>query len=313
MLGYAVRRVLSTIPVVMVVAVVVFALFFVMPGDPAVSMAGENATPEQIAEIRQALGLDQPFHVQFRLWVSALAQGDLGRSVFTGLPVVELIGQRLEPTISLAILSILISVLVAVPLGIASAWKAGSLLDRFVIGGAVLAFSVPGFVIGYILMLVFAVELRWLPVQGFVSIREGIWPFLERMILPSVTVSLVLIALFARVTRAAMIEVLKQDYIRTARAKGLPSWEILGLHALKNAAIPIVTVIGLSVALLIGGLIVTETVFALPGLGTMTVDAITRRDYPVIQGLVLLFSVIYIVVNLLVDLTYPFLDPRIRY
>lgn len=313
MLRYAVRRILSTIPVVIVVAVVVFALFFVMPGDPAVSMAGENASPEQIAELRQSLGLDQPFHVQFRLWVSALAKGDLGRSVFTGLPVVELIGQRLEPTISLAMLSILLSVTVAVPLGIAAAWKAGSLLDRFVIGGAVFAFSVPGFVIGYFLMLIFAVKLRWLPVQGFVSIREGIWPFLERMILPSVTVSLVLIALFARVTRAAMIDVLKHDYIRTARAKGLPSWEILGLHALKNAAIPIVTVIGLSIAMLIGGLIVTETVFALPGLGTMTVDAITRRDYPVIQGLVLLFSLIYIVVNMLVDLSYPFFDPRIRY
>jgi peptide/nickel transport system permease protein len=313
MFTYVIRRILATIPVVVVVALFVFSLLFIAPGDPAAVIAGEQATPEQVERIRQNLGLDRPFLVQFSDWSWRLLQADLGRSIFTNLPVTTMIAQRIEPTLSLMLVTLVFSIIIAVPIGVLAAWKAGSLIDRAVMGFAVFGFSVPVFVVGYLLAYVFALELEWLPVQGYTPIARGFWPWLENLILPSIALGCAYIALIARITRASMLEVLQQDYIRTARAKGLAQAPVLFIHALKNASVPIVTVIGIGIALLIGGAVVTESVFAIPGLGRLTVDAILRRDYPVIQGIVLLFSFLYVLVNLGVDLIYTLIDPRIRY
>jgi peptide/nickel transport system permease protein len=311
--GYVVRRILSTIPVMAVVALFVFSLLYIAPGDPAAIIAGDQATPADIERIRQSLGLERPFLVQFGDWAWRILHGDLGTSIFTNLPVTNLIAQRIEPTLSLMLVTLILSIGIAVPLGVAAAWKAGSLIDRLVMVFAVLGFSVPVFVIAYLLAYVFALELDWLPVQGYTPIAKGIWPWLQNLILPSIALGAVYIALIARMTRATMLEVLAQDYIKSARAKGIGESGILFVHALKNAAVPIVTVIGLGVAVLIGGAVVTESVFVIPGLGRLTVDSILRRDYPVIQSLVLLFSFAYVIVNLGIDLLYTVLDPRIRY
>ncbi|WP_439572198.1 ABC transporter permease [Phreatobacter sp.] len=313
MFAYVVRRVLSTIPVMAVVALFVFSLLYIAPGDPAAVIAGDQATPEDVEKIRQSLGLDRPFLVRFGEWAWQIVRLDLGTSIFTGLPVTQLIAQRLEPTMSLMVVTLLLAVTVAVPLGVLAAWQAGTVIDRLIMAFAVFGFSVPVFVVGYILAYIFALELDWLPVQGYTPIAQGFWPWLENLILPSIALGCVYIALIARITRATMLEVLQQDYVRTAKAKGVGQAGILFLHALKNAAVPIVTVIGIGIALLIGGAVVTESVFAIPGLGRLTVDAILRRDYPVIQGLVLLFSFVYVLVNLLIDLVYTLVDPRIRY
>ncbi|WP_135466224.1 ABC transporter permease [Crenalkalicoccus roseus] len=313
MLAYVVRRILATIPVMAVVALFVFSLLYIAPGDPAAVIAGDQATPEDVERIRASLGLDRPFLVRFGEWVIRILQGDLGVSIFTNLPVTTMIAQRIEPTLSLMVLTLILAVVVAIPMGVLAAWKQGTWIDRGVMAFAVLGFSVPVFVVGYLLAYVFALELEWLPVQGYTSFSAGFWPWLENLILPAVALGSVYIALIARITRATMLEVLSQDYIRTARAKGASQGSILFLHALKNAAVPIVTVIGIGIALLIGGAVVTESVFAIPGLGRLTVDAILRRDYPVIQGVVLLFSFIYVLVNLAIDLVYTLFDPRIRY
>ncbi|GJE49397.1 Glutathione transport system permease protein GsiC [Methylobacterium tardum] len=313
MLGYIGRRILATIPVMAVVGLFVFSLLYFAPGDPAAIIAGDQATPDDVARIRATLGLDRPFLVRFWEWSWQILHGDLGTSIFTNLPVTTMIGQRVQPTVSLMLVTLVFAIVVAVPLGVVAAWKAGSLIDRLVMGLAVMGFSVPVFVVGYVLAYVFALELGWLPVQGYTPIEQGFWPWLSNLILPAVTLGLVYIALIARVTRATMLDVLQQDYVRTARAKGLSQGPVLFIHALKNAAVPIVTVIGIGIALLIGGAVVTETVFAIPGLGRLTVDAILRRDYPVIQGVVLLFSFVYVLVNLAIDLSYTLLDPRIRY
>jgi peptide/nickel transport system permease protein len=296
-----------------VVALFVFSLLYISPGDPAAIIAGDIATDEDIARIRAKLGLDQPYFVRFGTWLWALAHGDLGVSIFTNLPVSQLVAQRLEPTAALTLCTLIVTVLIAVPIGVIAAWRVGTWVDRVVMGFSVLGFSVPVFVFAYLLMFVFAIELEWLPVQGYVSITEGVWPFLRHMILPSVALGTVYMALIARITRASMLEVLSQDYIRTAQAKGLASRDVLMRHALKNAAVPIVTVIGIGIALLISGVVVTETVFAIPGIGRLTVDAILRRDYPIIQAVTLLFSAVYVLINLAVDLSYTLLDPRIRY
>lgn len=313
MFAYVLRRLLSTIPVIVIVALFVFSLLYIAPGDPAAVIAGDQASPEDVEKIRKGLGLDKPFVTRFYDWGSRILVGDLGTSMFTGLPVTQLIAQRLEPTLSLMIVTLILAIVVAVPLGVLAAWKAGTWIDRTVMGFAVVGFSVPVFVVGYVLAYTFALELDWLPVQGYTSIKQGLWPWFENLILPAVALGFVYIALIARITRAAMLEVLSQDYVRMAKAKGLGQGTILFLHALKNAAIPIVTVIGIGVALLIGGAVVTESVFAIPGLGRLTVDAILRRDYPVIQGIVLMFSFVYVLVNLVIDLLYTLLDPRIRY
>jgi peptide/nickel transport system permease protein len=311
--GYVGRRILATIPVMAVVALFVFSLLYLAPGDPATIIAGDQATPADIERIRQGLGLDRPFLVQFSEWLWRILHGDLGTSIFTNLPVSALIAQRIEPTLSLMCVTLVVAIGVAVPLGVLAAWKVGSWIDRLVMLFAVFGFSVPVFVIAYLLAYVFALELDWLPVQGYTPISQGFWPWLQNLILPSIALGAVYIALIARMTRASMLEVLQQDYIKTARAKGMGQGGILFVHALKNAAVPIVTVIGLGVAVLIGGAVVTESVFVIPGLGRLTVDSILRRDYPVIQGLVLVFSFTYVIVNLCIDLLYTVLDPRIRY
>jgi peptide/nickel transport system permease protein len=296
-----------------VVAFVVFSLLYLTPGDPAAIIAGDIATDEDIRRIHARLGLDEPFLVQFGRWVWALLHGDLGTSIFTNLPVTTLIGQRVEPTLALTLCTLVVAIAVAVPLGVVAAAKAGTWLDRAVMALSVLGFSVPVFVVAYALILTFSVELDWLPVQGYRKLSEGVWEWLRHLILPSIALGMVYVALIARMTRASMLDVLAQDYIRTAAAKGLAREQVLVGHALKNAAIPVMTIIGVGVALLISGAIVTETVFALPGIGRLTVDAILRRDYPIIQGVILLFSAVYVLVNLLVDLSYMLFDPRIRY
>ena len=313
MWAYIVRRVLATIPVMAVVALFVFSLLYLAPGDPAAVIAGDQATPDDVERIRASLGLDRPYLVRFGAWVWDILHGDLGTSIFTNLPVSHMIAQRIEPTLSLMIVTLLLAVSVAVPMGVVAAWKQGTVIDRAVMGFAVLGFSVPVFVVGYLLAYFFALEWDLLPVQGYTPFARGFWPWLENLILPAIALGTVYIALIARITRATMLEVLQQDYIRTAKAKGVGQRAILFLHALKNAAVPIVTVIGIGIALLIGGAVVTESVFAIPGLGRLTVDAILRRDYPVIQGVVLLFSFVYVLVNLAIDLLYTLFDPRIRY
>jgi peptide/nickel transport system permease protein len=313
MLGYLVRRVLAAIPVMGVVALFVFLLLRLTPGDPAAILAGDNATPEQLERIRVSLGLHEPIYIQFFTWINKLLHGDLGVSLISNVPVLQMIGQRLEPSISIAVSTIILAVLVAVPLGVIAAWKHGTWIDRFVMGLSVLGFSVPVFVIGYVLIQIFAIDLRWLPVQGFKSIAAGLGPYLERLILPTLTLSFIYVALIARMTRAAMLDVLGEDYIRTARAKGIREIAVLLRHGLRNAAVPVITVIGTGFALLISGVVVTESVFNLPGIGRLTVDAVLARDYPVIQAMILLTSLVYVTVNLLIDVAYTLLDPRIRY
>jgi len=313
MIGYLLRRLLAAIPVMGVVALFVFLLLRLTPGDPAAILAGDNASPEQLERIRTSLGLNEPIYLQFVNWINQLLHGDLGVSLISHVPVLKLIGQRVEPTLSVAIATIILSIIVAVPLGVLAAWKHGTWIDRFVMGLSVLGFSVPVFVIGYVLIKVFALDLRWVPVQGFKSLSAGFGPFFERIILPTCTLSFIYVALIARMTRAAMLDVLGEDFVRTARAKGVNEVAVLLRHALRNAAVPVITVIGTGFALLISGVVVTESVFNLPGIGRLTVDAVLARDYPVIQGMILVTSFIYVAVNLAIDLAYSLLDPRIRY
>ncbi len=313
MLAEILRRLMATIPVMAVVALAVFGLLHLTPGDPAVIIAGDYATTEDIARIRTKLGLDRPFLTQVGIWLGQVFRGDLGTSIFSGLPVTKLIGQRAEVTIALTLYAMLISVFVGVPLGIVAAWKQGSWLDRAVMILAVSGFSMPVFWLGFLLVYVFAISFAWLPVQGYAPLSGGLAGTLRHLTLPAVTLSVVYMALIARMTRASMLGVLGEDYIRTAFAKGLAPRGVLVRHALKNASLPVVTIIGIGFALLIGGAVVTESVFALPGLGRLTVDAIIRRDYPVIQGVILLVSGVYVMINLVIDVLYVALDPRIRY
>ena len=292
---------------------VIFLQLYLTPGDPAAVIAGDIATDEDIKRIRQSLGLDDPFLVRFGNWVWALFHGDLGTSIFTNLPVARLIEQRIEPTISLTLCTLVVSLVLAVPLGTIAAARAGSWLDKTVMGVSVIGFSLPVFVLAFGLILIFSVTLEWLPVQGYRPISEGVWQWLRHLILPSIALGTVYAALIARITRASVLDVLAQDYIRTATAKGMKEGQVLWGHALKNAAVPIVTIVGIGIGLLISGAVVTETVFAIPGVGRLTVDAILRRDYPIIQGVILIFSAAYVLINLLIDLSYMIFDPRIRY
>lgn len=313
MWAYLGRRVLATVPVVLIVAVLVFSILRLTPGDPAAVIAGDAATAADIAEIRAKLGLSGSIVSQFFIWLGHALQGDLGESFFYKKTVASLIGDRLEPTLALSTLTILLAVLVAVPLGTLAAYKQGSWLDRAVMGLSVAGFSVPVFVIGYVLIWVFSLELGWFPVQGYQRLADGFWGFLHRLILPASALAVVFVALLARMTRTNVLEVLNEDYVRTARAKGLPNLKVLVFHALRNAAVPIVTVIGISIATLLGGVVVTESVFNIPGLGRLTVDAVLARDYPTVQAVILLFSLAYVFINLVIDLLYTLLDPRIRY
>ena len=313
MLGYIVRRFLATIPVMAVVAVVVFMLLRLTTGDPAAIIAGDKATSQDVAAIRTKLGLDRPIAQQFIIWIGNVLRGDFGESFFFKRQVADLIVERFEPTLALATCTLVLAVSTAVPVGVLAAWRRGTWIDRAVMGLSVLGFSVPVFVIGYVLIYLVAIQFGWLPVQGYQRLAEGFPGFIERLILPSVTLAIIYIALIARITRASVLEVLNADHVRTARAKGLGEFPVLLRHVLRNAAVPIVTVIGLGIALLIGGVVVTESVYAIPGLGRLTVDAVLARDYPTVQAVILLFSAAYVLINLLVDLTYTFLDPRIRY
>jgi peptide/nickel transport system permease protein len=310
-MGHLLRRIAATLPVMAVVALLVFLLIHLSPGDPAALIAGDLANTDDIARLRTALGLDQPLWRQFALWAGRLAHGDLGTSIFTQVPVTELLAQRIEPTLSIALFTMALAIVVAIPLGTLAAHRAGSWIDRAVMVFSVLAFSVPVFLIGYLLIWGFAIQLQWLPVQGYAPLREGVGPWLAHLALPCVNLALVYMALLTRMTRATVLEVLQEDYIRTARAKGLGMLAVLG-HALRNAAIPIATTVGVGIALLIGGVVVTETVFAIPGVGRLVIDSVQRHDYPVIQSVLLLSAGVYVLVNLLIDLSYPLFDPRIR-
>jgi len=307
------RKIGSIAIVMTLVALIVFLLVHMTPGDPASIIAGDNATNEQIDAIREAMGLNRPLPEQFARWVAAILQGDLGVSIFSNVPVSQLILERLEPTISLALLTMSASVIIAVLAGMISALKVGSWIDRLIMGLSIVGFSAPVFVVGYFLIYFFAVRLKWLPVQGYDPFSAGFWPWLSHLILPAVTLGFIYVALIARITRATMMDVLHEDYIRTARAKGVGTGRILFGHALRNIGVPVVTVVGLGLALLIGGVVVTESVFNIPGVGRLVVDAISKRDYPIVQGVTLSFAAIYVVVNLLIDLSYGLIDPRIRH
>jgi peptide/nickel transport system permease protein len=313
MIGYILRRVASTVPVMLIVAALVFLMLRLTPGDPAAIIAGDNANADQIAAIRSRLGLDAPLLLQFFQWLGNLLRGDFGESFYFKKSVAELIASRLEPTVALSVATIVLAVAIAVPLGVLAAYKRGTIIDKIVMGFSVLGFSVPVFVIGYSLIYFFAIKLNWLPVQGYQRIGDGFGGFVQRLLMPALTLSVIYIALIARMTRASVIDVLDEDYIRTARAKGQSELKVLFKHALRNASVPIVTVIGLGIALLIGGVVVTESVFSIPGLGRLTVDAVLARDFPTIQAVILLFSLVYVLVNLAVDVAYTALDPRIRY
>ena len=313
MFFYILKRILATIPVMVIVAIFVFLLLRLTPGDPAAILAGDAATPAQLERIRDSLGLNDPLLVQFGTWMGQLFRGDLGTSLLSNTSVAGMIGDRLGPTLNIALMTIVISVALAVPMGVIAAWRHRSWVDFLVMSFSVLGFSVPVFVIGYILIQIFAIDLKWVPVQGYKSPTDGIGPFFSRAILPSLTLATIYIALIARMTRASMLEVLGEDYIRTARAKGVRENVVLFRHALRNAAVPILTIIGTGFALLISGVVVTESVFNIPGIGRLTVDAILARDYPVIQAMILLTAGIYVTVNLLIDISYSFFDPRIRY
>lgn len=313
MFQYVVQRIIATIPVVLLVAIITFSLVHIAPGDPAAVIAGDFGNPEDIERVRKQLGLDKPILQQFWIWLSHVAQGDLGSSIFSRYQVTDLIAQRLQPTIVLALTSEILAVVIAVPLGVLAAWKANSLIDRGVMLFAVLGFSIPVFWLAYNMIFLFAVRLEWLPAVGYEPISNGIVPWLKSITLPSIAIAVIFAALIARMTRTTMLEILREDYIRTARAKGLGDRLVLLRHALKNASVPVVTVIGLGLAGLIGGLVVTETVFAIPGLGRLIVEAVLRRDYPVIQGVMMLVTLVYVLVNLIVDISYAYLDPRIRY
>ena len=313
MLAVIGKRLVATIPVMVMVAIVVFMMLRLTPGDPAAVIAGDNANSAQIEAIREQLGLNRPLWEQFAIWGSNLFRGDLGESYFFKANVSDLIGQRVGPTVALATTTIILTVLIAVPLGTIAAYKRGTWVDRLVMGFSVLGFSVPVFVLGYLLIYIFAIQLGLFPVQGYAPLSDGFGPFLQRLILPSFTLSVIYIALIARITRASVMEVLEEDYIRTARAKGQTEGRILFLHALRNAAVPIVTAIGIGLGLLIGGVVVTESVYNIPGLGRLTVDAVLGRDYPTIQGVILVFSFAYVIINLLIDIAYTVFDPRIRY
>ncbi|MBV8429463.1 MAG: ABC transporter permease [Hyphomicrobiales bacterium] len=313
MIAYVARRLASLVVVMALVGVCVFLLLHLAPGDPAAIIAGDNATPEQIAGIRTKLGLDEALPIQFLRWSTSVLSGDLGVSIFSNTPVTTLIGQRLEPTLSLALATLAFAVPVALVLGVLAAWRAGSSIDRASMIVAVTGFSAPAFVVGYLMIYVFAVTLRWFPVQGYTPFGENIADWARHLVLPALTLGLAYVALIARITRATMLEVLAEDYIRTAKAKGVATGPMLLKHALKNAGVPIITVIGIGVALLIGGVVITETVYNIPGVGRLVVDAISKRDYPIIQGVILVFSAVYVVINLVVDLSYTLIDPRIRY
>ena len=313
MLLYIVRRIFSTIPVLIFVALFAFMVSHAAPGDPAVLMAGDDATPEMIADLRRDMGLDRPLVVQFLNWSGQVLRGDLGVSLFSHQPVVGMIAERLAPSVTLMVLTMAIAVVFGIVSGVVAAWQQNRLSDRALMLLMVALFSIPSFVMGYALTWVLGLKLQWLPVQGYTPLERGFWLSMRSLLLPALALSGTYIAVISRITRSALLENLRQDFVRTARAKGVSEGMVLFRHALKNSAIPIVTVIGSGIGVLISGSVIIENVFAIPGLGRLIVDAVLRHDYPVLQAAILFFGVIYVLVNLLIDLSYTFFDPRIRY
>lgn len=312
MLRFIFMRILSSLPIVLVVVTIVFLLVRIT-GDPATILAGDMATPEAIMELRTQLGLNESIFVQYFTWIGELVRGNLGNSIVSNLPVTRLIGERLESTLLLSLSAATLTIILAVPLGVLAAWKHNTWIDRAVMLFSVTGFSIPSFVIGYLLILVFSMHLGWFPVQGYVGIQDGILQTARYLALPTIALSIFYMSLIARVTRTSVLEVLNEDFVRTAKAKGVSEASILINHVLRNAAIPIVTVIGIGIAFLISGVVITESVFNLPGLGRLTIDAVLARDFPVVQGVILLFSLSYIAINLLIDICYVLIDPRISY
>lgn len=310
---YILRRLLSMIPVLFIVSLIVFSLLHLSPGDPAMSMLGEEATPESIAQLRGRLGLDEPLPVQYVKWAGSVLQGDLGRSIRSNQPVREAIIQRLPVTIELALLSVLVSLVIAIPVGIVSAMRRNSPVDTVSTTFALLGVSLPNFFLAILLIFLFSVQLRWLSPIGYTPFIDDPVDNLKRMIMPALTLGTALSAIVMRMTRSSLLEVLDQDYVRTARAKGLREAKVVRVHALKNAMVPVVTVVGLQVGGLLGGAIIVEQIFVLPGIGRLLVDSIFQRDFPMVQGVVLFASLAFLFANLAVDLLYAYLDPRIRY
>jgi peptide/nickel transport system permease protein len=309
---YIIRRLLAAIPVMVVVATAVFLLLFLTPGDPAAVILGADARPEQVAELRTRLGLDRPVHEQLFSWYARLLQGDLGQSIFLSRPVTQAIAERAEPTLLLTALASLVAVSIGLPFGILSALRRGQWIDTGSMVVAIGGVSMPSFWLGLNLIFLFGVVLGWLPVAGYQPLNAGLWESLRYLILPAITLGLAQGALLARMTRSMMLETLDEDYVRTARAKGLAERRVIAAHALRNAMIPLVTIIGLTFAILMGGAVITETVFNIPGVGRLLIQAVTRRDYPVVQGVVLIIAGLYVIINLLVDIIYGYLDPRLR-
>ncbi|WP_426413080.1 ABC transporter permease [Bradyrhizobium ganzhouense] len=311
MLGYLARRLLMTIPTLLLVAIGVFALVRLIPGDPVQVMLGDGADPAQAAQLRAQLGLDQPIPVQFMHWIAKLATGDFGHSITNNLAVLPLILDRFQVSAVIVLVAVAAAACIAVPAGLVAAWKQNSLLDLSVVGGATLLLSIPSFWLGLLLLLLFGLKLKWLPVIGYVPFTENFWQAASFIVLPIATLTMVEIGVLTRMARAASIEVLRLEYVTHARAKGVPEWRVLARHVLPNAFAPTWTLIGLVLGHLLGGIAVIETVFTLPGLGRLLVDSIFARDYPVVQGCLLFTAMIYVVVNLVVDLCYPLFDPRV--
>lgn len=313
MAQFIARRLLQSIPVLLMASIIVFMMIHFIPGDPAYVILGADAQPKEIAALRAEMGLDQPLVKQYGIWISHVLRGDLGRSYLNKFPVMDLIIIKGKATVELALGSMLVAIIIAVPVGIVSALKRGSLFDRVVTGFVSLSYAIPTFWLGILLVIVFALRLDWLPPSGRVEPTRDLGMFLKLLILPSFTLGIPTSAVLARFLKTSLLEVLNQDYIRTARSKGLKERRVVNRHALRNALIPVVTVFGLQLGTFLGGAVVTESIFDYPGIGRMMLYAIQTRDYTIVQGTVLLVVIIFIVINLLVDITYGFLDPRIRF
>lgn len=313
MISYILRRLLLMLPVLLIVGIVVFALVHVTPGDPASVILGPEATPEQVDQLRDTLGLNDPLYVQFFSWLGGMARLDFGDSLFLGIPVLEALVDRLQVTSLLTLYALVLSIIIGVPLGVIAAIRANSVLDRVLMAISLSGAAIPNFFLGILMILLFAVVLRWLPSGGYVEINKNLSEHFQSMVLPAFALGFSQAALLARIVRSSMLDVLREDYIRTAYSKGLTERLVVIRHALRNVLIPAITVIGLSLGALLGGAVVTETVFTLPGMGRLVVQSIARRDFPIIQGAVMLIAVFYVLANLLVDVLYIYLDPRIRY
>ena len=313
MQAYIIKRVFAIIPTMLIVGIIVFGIIHLAPGDPAAIIAGQEATPAQVEAMRQSMGLNDPIYVQFFIYIRSVVTLDFGESIFSGFKVTTLLKNTLQPTISLAVLGVSFSIIVAVPLGVLAAWKFNTWIDRLVMMFALVGYAVPYFALGYLLMWVFAVKIPLFPAGGYIYFGEGFWPYLHSLLLPAFLLGVTGAALITRMTRATMLEVLKEDYVRTARAKGLTEKLILMRHALRNAANPILTIIGFSIAGVVTGVVITETIFVIPGMGRLVFTAIAERDFPVLQSVILVVAAAYILVNLVIDIMYVYVDPRIRY